>query len=568
MTNVADSYHLQNRRGIWYYVRRVPPNLQSMFGAAVVKKSLHTSNKAEAKKRRTIEDVSFDARVANFLDGENVSSEVDAANVAEIDDLLDYVRLAVSARDKVSAKSLVTDPPKNAWERQDLSVDADIEFQILDDPDDPRRDMAIHNFIARVTKDAGVSIPASLRPEAWELGRRALIELSRRRIDRYADRFDRPYFDPAFAPQSASLSFQNLTKEFLKEIAEEHDANSIGMQRREKVQGFVASILEIVGPSVRVGKLDDETVQRVRSVLAKLPTNRTKIYGDLPLKDVLSLAAAEARPTLSATTQADYLRVFKLLMKFAVRRKYLALDPSIEAKPLTKAVPLEERKMPFTLNQLRAFFTSEFYKRCAPGAGEPYAKADRDWRFWFPLIMIFSATRPNEIAQLSAADVRKSAGGNCYFNFMPVGGMLSKKLKNHASRRRIPLHSELLAMGFLAFVEKRESADGKNAALFPTLKPNRFGNLAWYANRRFNEVFLPSVIEVQDDQSFYSFRHSVRDALRRAKAIPEALRAIGGWTEYGRSTSDYYGDATDPDLYVEWVNSISYPGLDLSFLHV
>lgn len=561
---MADTYHLQNRKGVWYYLRRVPLDLQPAFGVAVVKTSLRTRDKSEAKKRRTVEDIKFDARATHFLSPGSASDIASTQSTSTIDDLLDYVRLAVSMRDQRSAHALIADPPRSAMEKKELVIDADIEFQILDDPDDPRGDLAIHSFITRVMKDADVSLPSQLMPQVRELGRRALIELSRRRIDRYADRFDHPYYDPIFAPQKvASVSFQTLVKEFLKEVQEDHAANSVGKQRQKKVKAFADALLEIVGPSTRVEEMDDKAVQRVRTVLAKLPTNRPKIFGDLALDEVLIRTAAEARPTLSSTTQSDYLRVFKQLMKFAARRKYLASDPSVEAKPLTKPIPLEDRRRPFTLEQIKQIFGSKFYHQCAVCADKPYDRSDRDWRFWFPLLMLFSAARPNEIAQLCAADVRRSEAGNLYLNLMPD----SMQLKTLSSRRRIPLHNELIALGFVSFVEARKAADGSKARLFPTLKPNDFGNMAWYANKRFNEVFLPAVIKVEQNQSFYSLRHSVRDALRRANATPEVLRAIGGWAENGRSTSDFYGDATDPDLYVEWVNAISYPGLDLSFLY-
>jgi integrase len=288
----------------------------------------------------------------------------------------------------------------------------------------------------------------------------------------------------------------------------------------------------------------------------------------LSIRSAIVKAEEEGTATLSATTQADYLRTFKAMLKFAVRRKHLAFDPAADAKPLKKAKSLEERRMPFTSVQLRSFFTGTFYKSCVPSAADEYHRQDRDWRFWIPLLMLFSGARPNEIAQLCAGDIRRSDSGNPYLNLFPDGIIDPMKLKTRSSRRRIPIHCELIKLGFLKFVEGRRKDAGDKARLFPTLKPNRLGNYAHYASRRFNEVFLTSEIEVAADQSLYSLRHNVRDALRRVDAPPEALRAIGGWSVGGKSASDYYGDATNPDHYVKWVNAISYPTLDLSFLHV
>jgi integrase len=117
-------------------------------------------------------------------------------------------------------------------------------------------------------------------------------------------------------------------------------------------------------------------------------------------------------------------------------------------------------------------------------------------------------------------------------------------------------------MGFLELVKGQTS----NARLFAGLKPDKYGNLAAYALRRFRETFLPEATAVEDRQSFYSFRHSFRDALRRIDAQPATLQALGGWHQ-GTLTSDNYGDQSDPDYQVQFMKMVSFPGLDLSYLH-
>ena len=567
MKKVADKYHLQLRGNVWYYVRRVPGPLVPIFGP-VVKMSLHTHRKSEAKRLRAIRDVEYDAKFDIAGSASIGKAPGESGPDFSLDDILEYVRLAVSARDARSANELITDPPYNSIERQDLLIDAEIEHQILTDPDDPRRDQTITSFLAKLLSQADLKLPENLKSETYEIGRRALVELSRRKLDRYSDRFDRPHHDPLFGPTRSSISFQKLAKEYAADIGESHKVNNVGLNRREKVAAFLVTLVEIVGPSFVVDQLDDAKVQEVRSILARMPANRTKFYPDLSVMGAIGKAEEEGRAPISATTQADYLRVFKDMLKFARRRKHLAFDPAADVKPLKKAKSLDERRMPFANAQLRAFFTGTFYSSCDPKCANQYDKPDRDWRFWIPLLMLFSGARPNEIAQLRAGDIRNSEGGNPYLNLIPDAGGDSMKLKTRSSRRRIPIHHELVKLGFLKFVDGRQEEGGDKARLFPILKANRLGNYAHYASRRFNEAFLRREIEVAVDQSLYSLRHNVRDALRKADAPPEALRAIGGWADGGKNASDYYGDATNPDHYVKWVNAISYPGLDLSFLHV
>jgi integrase len=195
----------------------------------------------------------------------------------------------------------------------------------------------------------------------------------------------------------------------------------------------------------------------------------------------------------------------------------------------------------------------------------------KGWRFWLPLVCLFMGMRPNEAAQMLTHDLRCTDQGTWYLDIVATGdddadghAFAPKTLKTATSRRKIPLHPKLIAIGFLKFVENRKKVDP--ASLFPDLTPNQYGNRAWYALKRFNETYLPKAIKLEARQSFYSFRHSFRDALRRIHAPPDALQALGGWKQ-GRLTSDNYGDATNPNYHVQFAKQIAFPGLDLSTLY-
>jgi integrase len=176
--------------------------------------------------------------------------------------------------------------------------------------------------------------------------------------------------------------------------------------------------------------------------------------------------------------------------------------------------------------------------------------------------------RPNEACQLRKGDVRTTSIGVPYLDIVASSdegddSASKKTLKTETSRRRIPVHSELLKLGFMEFVATRKSSE----VLLFSVKPDKDGNHARYALKRFAEAYLPAAIELTSRQSFYSLRHSFRDALRRSNAPSEILRAFGGWTD-GASVSDAYGDKYDPDHTVAHMAKIGFPGLDLSPLHV
>ena len=179
--------------------------------------------------------------------------------------------------------------------------------------------------------------------------------------------------------------------------------------------------------------------------------------------------------------------------------------------------------------------------------------------------------RPNEICQLAADDVKATSCGTVYIDVALDGSNEddqghTKSLKTVTSRRRVPIHPQLVAIGFLDFVTQRKKA-GKHAKLFPELLPDEYGNHAKYALKRFREKYLPDAITVDQRQSFYSLRHNFRDALRRCNAPPDALQALGGWSQ-GKLVSDDYGDKADPDYQLQFMKQVTFPDLDLSFLEL
>ena len=309
---------------------------------------------------------------------------------------------------------------------------------------------------------------------------------------------------------------------------------------------------------------------RLRTALAGIPANRGKVYGGAPVEEAIKRAKLDGKPLLSAVTQDQYLATFRAILDLAAKKQLIGVNPAANLKPLKKdIVSAADKRLPLTELQLTQFFQGEYYRNCAQGASPAYTFDKAGWRFWMPLITLWMGMRPNEICQLAASDVKRTEAGTWFIDVVSSEGEdggLSKKLKTATSRRKIPVHPEIVAMGFLEFAVKRQKF-GKGARLFPELLPDEYGNCAKYALKRFREIFMPEAIKLDKRQSFYSLRHNFRDALRRANAPPDALQALGGWSQ-GSLVSDRYGDRDNPDYQARFICEVSYPGLDLSFLHL
>jgi integrase len=87
-------------------------------------------------------------------------------------------------------------------------------------------------------------------------------------------------------------------------------------------------------------------------------------------------------------------------------------------------------------------------------------------RYWLCLICLFTACRREEAGQLAVSDIQEE-GGVPFFRIND-DEKLGQTLKNEGSRRRVPVHSSLIKLGFLEFVQKIRVAD--HARLFPDFK--------------------------------------------------------------------------------------------------
>lgn len=570
MKEVSDTYHLQFVKGACHYIRRVPVKLVPLLGGKkYLKKSFGAVTKAEAKKLRAIEDVKADALFASLL-GDGAVQSIAQGGMPQVSDaiLLEHVRQHVTKADKRNAEDFAKQPPADEDDLSERLKDATQELHVLKKPGNRDRDERVALATDRALRDAGVALTDREVVAGFaEIMRRGMVELAKRRIDRYEDRHDKVFHDDLFDPaRPPAVTFGEVVDMFTAEKAADYAANGVREKSADRIKAITGYLKELIGEATPVASIDDDIIQTARAQVAATPSNRGKVYPGLSLAKQIEKAAKDGKPLLSPATQSFYLDSLRDVLKVAVRKRLMTFNPAEDAKPLKKvAVSAEAKRLPWTPGQIKDFFTGKFYQSCTPDALTPYTKPDRPWRFWLPLIMLFSGARPNEILQLEVGDIRKTKAGVWFMDLMNEDE--TKQVKNEASRRRVPIHSELIKLGLLAYVEERRKAPkATGPRLFHTAKPDKYGSFSDGVSKSFHRSFFPQEIELGPRQHLYSLRHCVRDALRRAKAPPEALR-LAGWS-VSKSASDGYGDPTDPDLLAEWVEAIAYPGLDMSFLHL
>jgi integrase len=133
--------------------------------------------------------------------------------------------------------------------------------------------------------------------------------------------------------------------------------------------------------------------------------------------------------------------------------------------------------------------------------------------FWLPLIGLYTGARINEICQLNPqCDVRQEQGV-WFFDITEkseADERVKKSVKNAPSRRKVPIHSELIRLGLLGYVESLKATGGR--LLFPEWPPSASGRAAGLAERWFRKLIKTTGLRDETPGGrlvgFHAFRHT------------------------------------------------------------
>lgn len=239
----------------------------------------------------------------------------------------------------------------------------------------------------------------------------------------------------------------------------------------------------------------------------------------------------------------------------------VALDSDlVEVNPVVGVKPprdkrTEKPRLPFTDEDLSILFSSPVYAtgfRPKGGAGEA--------AYWLPLVALFSGARLEELAQLRVGDLIETPGYGFYMSITDEGE--GNQLKTRNARRRVPVHPELLELGFLDYWESCREA--KQEFVFPHLKPDvtgkRSGNWSKWFSRYKRDIGIKDGRKV-----FHSFRHGFIDACRAASIATEIRDVLVGHANSSVAAEYGQGLYPLPPLF-DAIKRIRYEGLDLKKL--
>lgn len=317
---------------------------------------------------------------------------------------------------------------------------------------------------------------------------------------------------------------------------------------------------EVVGVEKAARDVTKQDAVAFKDAMLAMPRVLTAAQREKAVPVILSEAKDNPKiARVAPTTVAKHFAALNSLMTYAKRNGLAEGNPFEGVKPSDPDADREKR-LPFSADDLRTIFTSPLYtgskseaRRTTPGK-----VVIRDAKFWLPLLALYTGARLDELGQLLVDDV-KSEDGVTYLDLNTIGE--GKHIKNKGSRRKVPVHPELVRDGFLRYVD--ELAKSGERQVFPELAPDKrgvwTGALSKWLNRYLDTIGISDPRKV-----IHSFRHTFKDACRKAR-IPESVHdALTGHTN--GSVGRGYGSGEPLDVLAEAVDKIKYP-IDLHRLH-
>lgn len=210
-----------------------------------------------------------------------------------------------------------------------------------------------------------------------------------------------------------------------------------------------------------------------------------------------------------------------------------------------------KRRRPWTEVELTTLFSQPLFTE----KKLPRNKKAGGWAaYWVPLIAVFSGARVSEICQLTADDIDTNTS---HPTIKIRSRSEEQRLKTVNAERDIPIHPQLIELGFLNYVEQIKSAPAANN-LWPDL-PKRNERSGGYFSQWFGEYL--KTLELNGEVDFHSFRHTVRTQLVINGVSEIVIDRLLGHSHVGSIGSRTYTHV-DSQLSIA-VNMINYKFTDI-----
>ena len=294
------------------------------------------------------------------------------------------------------------------------------------------------------------------------------------------------------------------------------------------VRPITSILIEIIGDK-DCSSFCLQDIVRFKEIYIQLPKNRRKIkqYRNKSVADLQQIEIPD-QDRLSLTTIKKSFNMLITFIAWCADNHFVSNELSKPLQRFNKQnikdnLEYEERD-PFNDNDLKKLFAGEEYIN-----GTHKKPAEQ----WAPLIALFSACRLKEIIQLYKEDIKSDPESGIYYFDINADGDKGKTIKTKSSKRKVPVHSKLIELGFLDYVATIRT--GK--PIFPEIRPDNIDTVSHYISKWFGRYRKKCNVGIGKDEkkTFHSFRHSVCNYLKTKEINIDLIEEITGHINGGAS---------------------------------
>ena len=580
---VPPGSHLSRKGCIYRYRRRLPDEPR---GREVVV-SLGTPHYREAEHRAALVDRVFDdalARARRAVSG----GAVDLNAV-----LRNHIR---SVLDRDIARRMDRQPghPVYAswWEPGDPGTATDADLKVIRETRASLAgDLSKGTFDMAAEADAVMrrfGLPDHIRQRlevglcevavrAWDVVERRTLGLEPLILDDRADAEPPPCpakQEPAAPPPpSAPLASALVEPFFVHREAIDGLSHHDMSQERTTLRLFA----DICGdkPINSYGRADASTFL---ATLRRLPVH----YGKSPkdkgrsATEIIAEADAKGAARITDKTVKRHLTALSQFLRFAMDQGHItkaARDEMVGGHRFREKRKARGQRDAWTSDELKALFASPVWTGCHPiRRAEQGAHIIRDARFWLPILALYHGARLEEFADLYGRDVWCDDGTWAIRLVETEDNAESgdRNLKSDAAVRVLPVHPELVRLGFLAYVES--IAPTPDDPLFPDLKPQGRDKKRGPRMTRWFVEYRKAINLYRPGVAMHAFRHTaitrLSDAITSFQQERHRDHMMGHASAGGGEGRIRYDKGPGLKSVAATLALLGYPEVDLSHLWV
>lgn len=361
------------------------------------------------------------------------------------------------------------------------------------------------------------------------------------------------------APRSAEAAQEIRTVEDLITAYEAAKREAWSQSTANAYRPVFRLLRDVLGANRDLRSVDRQTAREVFDIVRALPRGLGKHpdLAGLPVPAAVAAAKSLGLPTLSPKSINDsYMALIVALFGWALKERWVEYNPFLSLRVAETVAP-EDKRDAYTQEQLRVIFEG------APWATPATPASVRPSIYWAPLIGLFHGLRVGETCGLMTDEVIELDG-------VPVINLKPndlRRLKNRESRRYLPIHPELIRLGFLDYVATRRR--NGDLQLFPEAKRDANGHYGDHVTDWFARLLRDRKLKGQGVRggalTLHSLRHTFQDALRRAELEGRIEAAVLAGRKRGNDpVAMAYGNGYEMPRLLECLRKITFDGLSLT----